>query len=347
MRRRQAWAEGLRTRWLELVLLSGFLGLVVWFGLAALPISRSLIATPSPTPTATHEPTATGTATALPAKTIVPILTSTVIPVGRVENFDGQLAFQHLQAQMAFGPKPVGSEAGRKTGDYIIAQLMEQGWRVEEQEFVHRGVPGRNIIGRAGQGPVALIGAHYDTRRLADKDPNPALQTKPVPGANDGASGVAVLLELARVLNKERLANEVWLTFFDAEDNGQLDGWEFSVGAQDLASRLTAKPEMVIIVDMIGDRDQQIYKEQNSTPELVEKIWDIAARLGYEQSFIPTVKWPITDDHLPFLQRGIPAADLIDFDYPYWHTTQDTMDKVAPESLERVGRVLQTLLEGE
>ena len=248
---------------------------------------------------------------------------------------------------MAFGPKPVGSEAGRKTGDYIIAQLKEHGWQVEEQEFLHLGVPGRNIIGRAGQGPVALIGAHYDTRRLADKDPDPALQAQPVPGANDGASGVAVLLELARVLDKERLTNEVWLTLFDAEDNGGLDGWKFSVGAEDLASRLTVKPEMVIIADMIGDRDQQIYKEQNSTPELVEKIWDIAARLGYEQSFIPTVKWPITDDHMPFLQRGIPAADLIDFDYPYWHTTQDTTDKVAPESLERVGRVLQTLLEGE
>jgi Zn-dependent M28 family amino/carboxypeptidase len=319
--------------------------------MAALPTVRSLIGTPSPTPTATREPTpdltATGTATALPAKTSVPTLKPTVIAVGEAASFDGQRAFQHVQAQMAFGPRPIGSEAGRKTGDYIIAQLKEQSWQVEEQAFVHQGVPGRNIIGRSGQGPVALIGAHYDTRRLADKDPAPALQAQPVPGANDGASGVAVLLELARVLDKERLSNEVWLTFFDAEDNGRLDGWEFSVGAQDLASRLTVNPEMVIIADMIGDRDQQIYKEQNSTPELVEKIWDIAARLGYEQSFIPTVKWPITDDHLPFLQRGIPAADLIDFDYPYWHTTQDTTDKVAPESLERVGRVLQTLLEGE
>ena len=114
-----------------------------------------------------------------------------------------------------------------------------------------------------------------------------------------------------------------------------------------LASRLTVVPEMVVIADMIGDRDQQIFKERNSTPELVERIWAIAARLGYEETFLPTVKWAMLDDHTPFLERGIPAVDLIDFDYPYWHTTQDTLDKVAPESLERVGRVLQVLLEGE
>ena len=244
-------------------------------------------------------------------------------------------------------PAAFGSDAGRKTGDYIVAQLREQGWQVEEQEFVYRGVQGRNIVGKAGTGPVALIGAHYDTRRLADNDPDPALRTEPVPGANDGASGVAVLLELARTLDKERLKNEVWLTFFDAEDNGRLDGWEFIAGSQEMASRLTVRPEMVVIADMIGDRDQQIYKEQNSTPELVTKIWDIAARLGYDEVFLPTAKWSMLDDHTPFLQRGIPAVDLIDFDYPYWHTTQDTADKVAPESLERVGGVLQVLLEGE
>ena len=123
--------------------------------------------------------------------------------------------------------------------------------------------------------------------RLADKDPNAALRTEPVPGANDGASGVAVLLELARTLDKERLRNEVWLTFFDAEDNGRLDGWDFIAGSTEMASRLTVTPEMVVIADMIGDRDQQIYKEQNSTPELVERIWDIAARLGYERDFPP------------------------------------------------------------
>ena len=146
---------------------------------------------------------------------------------------------------------------------------------------------------------------------------------------------------------KSRLSNEVWLTFFDAEDNGRLDGWDFIAGSTEMASRLTVTPEMVVIADMVGDRDLQLYKERNSTPALVERIWGIAARLGYEGTFLPTAKWSMLDDHTPFLQKGIPAVDLIDFDYPYWHTTQDTTDKVAPESLERVGRVLQVLLEGD
>ena len=333
MRKRETWTKRLRARWLELLLLAGFVGLVVWFGVAMTPVVRSMLPPASPTAAMTPSPTSTST--------------SEPTPMASAEKFDGERALQHVVAQMAIGPRPSGSAAGRETGNYIVAQLRGQGWQVEEQRFVYRGVQGRNIVGKAGTGPVALIGAHYDTRRLADNDPDPSLRNEPVPGANDGASGVAVLLELARTLDKERLKNEVWLTFFDAEDNGRLDGWEFIAGSTEMASRLTVTPEMVVIADMIGDRDQQIYKEQNSTPELVTKIWDIAARLGYDEVFLPTAKWAILDDHTPFLQRGIPAVDLIDFDYPYWHTTQDTTDKVAPESLERVGRVLQVLLEGE
>jgi len=337
MRRREAWAERLKTRWLELLLLAGFVGLVVWLGFAVTPVVRSMLPPPPPTTTVEPWPTASSTSEPTPASS----------PTASAGKFNGQRALQHVVAQMAIGPRPSGSAAGRKTGDYIVAQLREQGWQVEEQEFVYRGVRGRNIVGKAGTGPVALIGAHYDTRRLADNDPDPVLRTEPVPGANDGASGVAILLELARTLDKERLKNEVWLTFFDAEDNGRLDGWDFIAGSTEMAGRLTVRPEMVVIADMVGDRDQQIYKEQNSTPQLVEKIWSIAARLGYDQNFLPAAKWAMLDDHTPFLQKGIAAVDLIDFDYPYWHTTQDTADKVAPESLERVGRVLQVLLEGE
>lgn len=337
MRKTKGWATRLRTRWLEFSLLIGFVGLVVWLGFAVAPGVRSLLPTPAPTVLAVPTPNLSP----------IPVPTSAPTPVVSAGKFDGPSAFQYVQAQMAIGPRPAGSDADRKTGDYIVAQLRKNGWQVEEQEFVYRGVPGRNIIGRAGKGPVALIGAHYDTRRVADEDPNAALRTKPVPGANDGASGVAVLLELARTLDKSRLRNEVWLTFFDTEDNGRLDGWDFIAGSTEMAKRLTVTPEMVVIADMVGDRDLQLYKERNSTPVLVERIWRIAARLGYEGTFLPTAKWSMEDDHTPFLQRGIPAVDLIDFDYPYWHTTQDTADKVAPESLEQVGRVLQVLLEGE
>jgi len=107
---------------------------------------------------------------------------------------------------------------------------------------------------------------------------------------------------------------------------------------------LTVRPQSVVIVDMIGDRDQQIYMEQGSDPRLNQEIWGVAQALGVS-TFYPTVKWAIIDDQRPFVQRGIPAALLIDFDYPYWHTIEDTLDKVSAESLERVGRVLEQWLE--
>jgi Zn-dependent M28 family amino/carboxypeptidase len=258
--------------------------------------------------------------------------------------FDGQRAYQHALAQCEQGPRPSGSEAGWATGDYIIQQLEKAGWKVTTQEFDYRGVKIRNILGQQGEGPPMILGAHYDTRRLADQDPHDPGQ--PVPGGNDGASGVAVLLELAHTLNPKMLHNEVWIAFFDAEDNGGLDGWPWSVGATYMAEHLTIRPEAVIVVDMVGDADQQLYQERNSNRALVEQIWTLAAHLGYDEQFIPRYKWSMTDDHTPFLQHGIPAVDIIDFDYPYWHTVEDTCDKVSPESLERVGRVLEEWLEG-
>jgi len=190
---------------------------------------------------------------------------------------------------------------------------------------------------------VMILGAHYDTRRRADQDKiNPAA---PVPGANDGASGVAVLLELAHSLDAGKLKNQVWLAFFDAEDNGDLDGWEWTVGSRYMAQRLAVKPEVVIVVDMVGDADQQIYYDRYSNTLWNKRIWETAAQLGYDQYLIPRIKWAMYDDHTPFAQQGISAVDIIDFDYPYWHTLADTSDKLSPDSLERVGRTLQVLLE--
>lgn len=313
MRKIQSIGKWSRERWLELVLFAGFFVLLIWLGDIVAPY-------------------------------IAPYVRA-VLPA-RGETFDGGAAFEHLQAQIAFGPRPTGSEANRQVADYVMAHLAELGWQVETQEFTYHGVSARNIIARAGRGPVAIIGAHYDTRRQADNDPDPDLRQEPVLGANDGASGVAVLLELARVLDQKQLAHEVWLTFFDAEDNGRLDGWDFIAGSTHMANTLDIRPEMVVVVDMIGDADQQIYQEQTSTGGLVDRIWDIAADLGYDTYFIPAKKYSMIDDHTPFLQLGIPAVDLIDFDYPYWHTMQDTLDKTSPASLERVGRVLEVLLQG-
>lgn len=263
-------------------------------------------------------------------------------PDGRLR-FDGQAAYAHVQAQCALGPRPTGSAASRAAGDYIIAFLEEQGWEVQTQEFTYKETTVRNIVGRTGEGPVVILGAHYDTRRSADQDD----PSQPVLGANDGASGVAVLLELARVLERHRLRHQVWLAFFDAEDNGRLQGWDWCVGSSYMASHLETAPEAVVVADMVGDADQQLFFEGNSDPGLQQQLWAIAASLGYTQTFVPEYRWTMYDDHLPFLQRGIPAVDIIDFDYPYWHTTLDTPDKVSPLSLERVGRVLETWLEGE
>ena len=231
------------------------------------------------------------------------------------------------------------------TGDYIIEQLESLGWVVEEQEFEYLGTPGRNIIAhhaaQAEEAPLIILGAHYDTRRSADME-DPQL---PVLGANDGGSGVAVLLELARALDVRNLEYRIWLAFFDAEDNGGLDGWDWCAGSTYMAANLQVDVAAVIVVDMVGDADQQFYLERNSDPALQQRIWDVAQELGYGEYFVSEYRWTINDDHVPFAQRGITAVDIIDFDYPYWHTTEDTLDKVSAESLERVGRVLEHFLE--
>jgi Zn-dependent M28 family amino/carboxypeptidase len=152
-----------------------------------------------------------------------------------------------------------------------------------------------------------------------------------------------VLLELARVLpqNPER---QITLVFFDLEDQGNLPGWDWIMGSQAYAESLEQKPDAVVIVDMVGDKDLNIYLEQSSTQQLAQTIWKTANKNGYK-GFIPELKYSMLDDHTPFLNIGIPAVDIIDFDYPAWHTISDTTDKVSADSLEQVGRTLQLWLE--
>ncbi len=268
-----------------------------------------------------------------------------LLPVRTASQFDGQKALAHVAAQMQFGPRVTASAANLAAGDYIAAHLRQSGWQVEFQPFEYQGTAARNIIARAnaGRGPVIILGAHYDSRRRADQDPQ--RPTEPVPGANDGASGVAILLELARSLDRGKVPNEIWLAFFDAEDNGGLDGWAWIVGSTYMAQHLDVQPKAMILVDMVGDTDQQIYLEGNSDPVLSAQIWATAANLGYGQHFLPLPRFTMEDDHIPFRNMGIPAVDIIDFDYPYWHTTADTADKVSADSLERVGRTLAAFLQ--
>jgi glutaminyl-peptide cyclotransferase len=254
--------------------------------------------------------------------------------------FDGKRAFKDIETQLTFGPRTPGSQAHRQSGDWILVELSSAGWQVEEQVSVMDGHAIRNLIARRGSGnPWTILGAHYDSRFNADQDVDPAARALAVPGANDGASGVAVLLGLARALPQD-LSGQVWLVFFDAEDQGNLAGWDWILGSRYFAGHLPGMPEAVVVVDMIGDTDLEIYRERNSDQALTDAIWETAAVLGYVDAFQNTYKHQMLDDHLPFLELGIPATLLIDFDYAWWHTSGDTLDKVSADSLDAVGTTL-------
>jgi Zn-dependent M28 family amino/carboxypeptidase len=258
--------------------------------------------------------------------------------------FDGERAYQDVATQLDFGPRTPGSEGHDKIIEWMVAELETSDWDASVQEIPSGDYTIQNVIAKRGSGvPWIIIGAHYDTRFHADEDPDPSKQKDPVPGANDGASGVAVLLELARVLPAE-LSGEVWLVFFDAEDNGRISGWNWIMGSMAFVDVLEKEPDAVVIVDMIGDADQNIYWERNSDRGLTLEIWGVAESLGYADRFISSPGHSILDDHTPFLRAGIPAVDIIDFDYPYWHTVDDTLDKVSPDSLKAVGDVLRAWL---
>jgi hypothetical protein len=262
--------------------------------------------------------------------------------------FDGARAFEDVRHQLSLGPRTPGSEGHAEVISWISGELTKSGWEVEIQNGEHLGFPVKNIIARRGSlddRPRVILGAHYDTRFLADKDPDAGKQDQPVPGANDGGSGVAVLLELARSLPAD-LDQNVWLVFFDEEDNGNIGGRTWAMGSAYFVSALEKPPDSVVILDMIGDADLNIYFERNSDPQLNAEIWQTASALGYSGQFIALPKYSMIDDHTPFLEAGIRAADLIDFDFPFHHTTGDTLDKVSAESLDAVGEVMLAWLLG-
>ncbi len=281
------------------------------------------------------------------------------------ELFSGERALAEVARQVEQGARPTGSAELARAGDLIQESLRQLGWAAQTDlhtlEFGTLFVPVRNIVASLGSGPAIILAAHYDSRIQADRDPDPARRDEAVIGANDGGSGVGVLLELARVISRHyRPQKEIRLLFFDAEDNGQIPPWSQTAGIEDngwiIGSTLYAQSldleespvDLMILVDMVGDSDQRFPFEQRSlqsAPEVAQDIWDIAAELGYQEQFPQVPGSSILDDHVPFIRRGIPSVDIIDLDYPFWHTTADTLDKVSAESLERVGRVLQTYLE--
>lgn len=260
------------------------------------------------------------------------------------KNFHGQHAYEDVIYQVNLGPRVPFSQAHDDVIQWIKGELRDSGWDVQLQQGILEGKPITNIIAqRSTSGdespPWVILGAHYDTRIQSDQETDAGNKLIPSPGANDGASGVAVLLELARSL-PEKLPVNLWLIFFDAEDNGKLSDWEWIMGSQYFVNQLSDSPDAVVIVDMVGDKDLTIYQEGNSFIQLRDQIWSTAESLGYKSKFIPEVNHYILDDHVPFINQGIPAVDIIDIDYPYWHTLADTLDKISASSLQVVGETL-------
>lgn len=255
--------------------------------------------------------------------------------------FDGDIALENVATQLNFGPRTPGSQGHQQTLEWIESTLEETDWDVEIQQEDIGIYTVQNIIAKRENknGPWIILAAHYDTRFFSDQDPLAENHEKAVPGANDGASGVAILLEMARTL-PDSLDKNIWLVFFDAEDQGRIDGWDWILGSTSFVNQLSDVPNEVIIIDMVGDADLNLYYEENSDKILREEIWQVAQNLGYQSYFIPEVKYSILDDHIPFVNAGITAIDIIDFDYPYWHTQQDTLDKVSAKSLQIVGDTL-------
>ena len=269
-----------------------------------------------------------------------------------VPSFDATRAYNHVLRQVDFGPRVPGSSAHLACSEWLVAQLEETGASVEVQgfelEIAGRKRLFRNIIARYGPelDQRILLGAHWDTRPISEQDPDPRRRTQPTPGANDGASGVAVLIEVGRLLGLSELPVGVDIVLFDGEDLGDFArGWsEVVLGSQHFAT--TAKPELyrhAIVLDMVGRRGLNIMREGNSLkccPQLMKELWSIAGTLGKSGYFDAAPGPDIMDDHMPLQKAGIKAVDLIDLRDPHWHTTADTPDKVSLKSLEAVGVVL-------
>ena len=285
------------------------------------------------------------------------IVTGTQMNQAQVPEFNAARAFTDLVKQCKFGPRNPGSQAHKSCLEYLASSLHETADEVELQRFTE-SLPGSpqktvhltNVIARFGKQPRRIMFcAHWDTRPRADEDPDPSNRNIPVPGANDGASGVAVLLELARILANNPATTGVDIVLFDAEDAGLEGQWEtWCLGSSYFAKSglLTPYHGYAILLDLVGDSDLSLPIEYYSNlyaPVYVKKIWGRAAELGLV-AFKETDGPAVIDDHLNLLKAGIPAVDIIDFNYPYWHTLEDTPDKCSPESLGTVGKLLVSLI---
>jgi hypothetical protein len=270
---------------------------------------------------------------------------------------DGARALARVRHQVEAGPRIPGTPGHQAVRDWIAAELKRLGGRVERQSFTDstlgRPLPLINVIGHfGGHGTPGerriVLCAHYDTRPWCDQDPDSAHRLDPMPGANDAGSGVAVLLEVAEVMSRHAPPLAVDLVFFDGEDQGRADrGDEFLLGARGYARRLgDAKPTAAFLFDMVGDKDLAIHPEQRSAEQAANLVAMVleGARATGAHGFFDAPRHRLTDDHVPLMDAGVPAVDIIDFDYPAWHTHLDLPDQVSAASLAEVSRVAAWLV---
>jgi Zn-dependent M28 family amino/carboxypeptidase len=261
--------------------------------------------------------------------------------------FDGKRAYEEVAKEVSFGPRPPGSPALAKLQDYLVAELKSYGCAVETDSFsadTPMGrVPMKNILVKIPgekQG-IILLGTHYDTKLLEN-----------FVGADDGGSSTGVMLELARLLCKQPGKYAVWIAFFDAEEAFNPEEWkdpDNCYGSRQMAARMAAsgdlpKVKAFILADLVGGRTPHFRRDGGSTKWLVDFVWGIAAKLGYSDVFLNEPYDVGGDDHLSFTRRQVPSVDIIDLDtnndVPYWHTPQDTLDKISPKTLAIVGHTI-------
>ena len=276
--------------------------------------------------------------------------------------FDGAAALRYIETQLGFGPRVPGSAGHARMAVWLDSLLRTRTDSVIVQRWVHvtrsgDSLPMVNLLARFNPSATTrlLFLAHWDTRPVSD-GPASRDSTIPVPGANDGGSGVAILLGMADALKKAPPDVGVDLLFVDGEDYGSFDAGQDQdvlIGSRYYAAHLPAGPlpRYAVLFDMVGDRDLHILREGSSVtgaPDVVEMVWALAKRIGYGDVFAALDTGAITDDHIPLQQVGIRAIDIIDLDYgptnSWHHTPDDTVDKVSATSLQAVGDVGMALV---
>lgn len=274
--------------------------------------------------------------------------------------FNGEQALAYARTFMEFGPRVPGTEAHRRAGDWIAEQMRQRADTVIEQTWTHVTAQGdtlplRNIFARfrpAATERILYI-THWDSRPRADKARNLGQRNLPVPGANDGASGVGLFLALGDLLGQMPPTRGVDLLFVDGEDWGDFGPplVDVLLGSTYFVNNLPLtdyQPLFGVVWDMIGDANLRIPQEGYSVDrarEVVTRVWNAASDLGYANVFVPEATYPIDDDHVPFLDKGFRVIDVIDLDYAYHHTPEDTIDKISARSLKIVGDVAWHLVQ--